>query len=581
MLGSAPLCLLFLGPLAKGRPGLLGVATLQLGLENADPHPNPKFNDSCCKRVQPLSLISPAGIEIGFITAAARMFCCTPTTSRTKLILLRNESCNDSAVGNLVHSEHSKPTFDKDEQAEEFAARPLASAKAAAGDVSKVSAAVQTHTPQPDMRIEALTDTDSGRHVHQASVGLQTEEYSVPSQQAALQEPQASAALVLQSPHFHLYPPAAATAPPPPLPLQAAPQEAAQAAAVINISQPSFHLHPLVLPPAHTHTDAQQQVSIAAVAVPTAAESETVTAAGEPESVSPAAECETMQQAAEQQSMLQPPPAAAATEAGASNDFDSWCPVTAVPYPSACTAPVTGGNRLSARIVSGVLAEADVPGQQSQVCGGAHVALQRQPQRCRHCEGQGHSRPGSPARQHHMRPMSRLRHSSYAEGDNLTVSEGSKSGKTCQVGGSTRDVAIGGSCRDVIAGGSGDREVIATQQQASDSQQQLVPLSVSAEAGNVSEASREQLQAWGRSGLSKATMLMRLQEALADVEQLKADLLITEDPAWQPAQSVAAPEKKRKAQRLIQHPALRHSQGQSSKLKANVALTRGHGDSAG
>ena len=73
-------------------------------------------------------------------------------------------------------------------------------------------------------------------------------------------------------------------------------------------------------------------------------------------------------------------------------------------------------------------------------------------------------------------------------------------------------------------------------------------------------------------------MLMRLQEALADVEQLKADLLITEDPAQQPT---TAPKKKRKAQSITQHPALRHSQGQSSKLKANVALARGHGDSAG
>lgn len=73
-------------------------------------------------------------------------------------------------------------------------------------------------------------------------------------------------------------------------------------------------------------------------------------------------------------------------------------------------------------------------------------------------------------------------------------------------------------------------------------------------------------------------MLMRLQEALADVEQLKADLLITKDPARQP---ITAPKKKRKAQSIAQHPALRRSQGQSSKLKANVALARGHGDSAG
>lgn len=74
---------------------------------------------------------------------------------------------------------------------------------------------------------------------------------------------------------------------------------------------------------------------------------------------------------------------------------------------------------------------------------------------------------------------------------------------------------------------------------------------------------------------------MRLQEALADVEQLKADLLMTEDSARQPAQPTTAPKKKRKAQSMIQHPALRHGQGRASKLKANVALTRGDGGSAG
>jgi hypothetical protein len=76
-------------------------------------------------------------------------------------------------------------------------------------------------------------------------------------------------------------------------------------------------------------------------------------------------------------------------------------------------------------------------------------------------------------------------------------------------------------------------------------------------------------------------MLMRLQVALADVEQLKADLLITEDPARQAAQPAAAPKKKRKAQSMIQHPALSHSQGRTSKLKANAALASGHVDSAG
>ncbi|KAL0054402.1 hypothetical protein WJX82_008410 [Trebouxia sp. C0006] len=238
----------------------------------------------------------------------------------------------------------------------------------------------------------------------------------------------------------------------------------------------------------------------------------------------------------------------------------------------------------------------------------------RRPLHCRHCEGLGHPRPRSPAK-HHIRPMSRLRQSravshcqqmlrmatagldSYCPACLLPCatpvaapaaplhhpsrSEGSKSGKTGRVGGSNRDVVVGGSGRDVTAAGSDDREVIATQQQASDAQQHLLALSASAEAGNVSEANSEQLLAWGRAGLSKATMLMRLQEALADVEQLKADLLNSEDSARQPGQPTTAPKKKRKAQSLIQHPALSHGPGRSSKLKAHVALTQGHGDSAG
>ena len=76
-------------------------------------------------------------------------------------------------------------------------------------------------------------------------------------------------------------------------------------------------------------------------------------------------------------------------------------------------------------------------------------------------------------------------------------------------------------------------------------------------------------------------MLMRLQVALADVEQLKADLLTTEDSARQPGQPATVPKKKRKAASMIQHPALSHSQGRTSKLKANAALASGHVDSAG
>ncbi|KAA6427226.1 MAG: hypothetical protein FRX49_02983, partial [Trebouxia sp. A1-2] len=381
-LAQAPLCLLFLGPSAKGGPGLLGVATLQLVLENADPHPNPSSKDSCCQRVHPLPLISPVGIEIGYITAAARIFCCMPMNSKPQLITRRTNSANDSATSDAgsttINSEHSKSESDKDQQAEEFAATPLAGAKAAAADVSKVSAAVQTDTPQPEIRTESLTDTDSGRHVHQVSVGLQAKKQGARAFQTKV-------------------------------PSKAAPHEA-------NVKA----------------------------------------------------------EAAEQPVYVQRP-------------------------------------------------------------------------------------------------------SSNAEGHNLTDSEGSKSGKIGQVRGSKRDVIAGGSDRKAMPT---QQQTSDAQQQASDAQQQILPSLATAEAGNVSEPSNEQVLAWGRSGLSKGAVLMRLQEALADVEQLKADLLMTEDSARQPAQPTTAPKKKRKAQSMIQHPALRHGQGRASKLKANVALTRGDGGSA-
>ena len=79
------------------------------------------------------------------------------------------------------------------------------------------------------------------------------------------------------------------------------------------------------------------------------------------------------------------------------------------------------------------------------------------------------------------------RHSINAERDTLTRSDGSKSGKSGQAGGSNRGVT---------AGRSDDREVIATPQEASDAQQHLLPSVATAEAGNVSEASSEQLLAW-------------------------------------------------------------------------------------
>ena len=75
----------------------------------------------------------------------------------------------------------------------------------------------------------------------------------------------------------------------------------------------------------------------------------------------------------------------------------------------------------------------------------------------------------------------------------------------------------------------------------------------------------------GRAGWSKADMLERLQEAVADIEQLKADLLSTGRRAKHPAAS----QKKRKAQSVTQHRALSQGLGQSRKQKANAVPALG------
>ena len=90
-------------------------------------------------------------------------------------------------------------------------------------------------------------------------------------------------------------------------------------------------------------------------------------------------------------------------------------------------------------------------------------------------------------------PVYVQRPSSNAEGHNLTDSEGSKSGKIGQVRGSKRDVIAGGSDRKAMPT---QQQTSDAQQQASDAQQQILPSLATAEAGNVSEPSNEQVLAW-------------------------------------------------------------------------------------
>ncbi len=62
-------------------------------------------------------------------------------------------------------------------------------------------------------------------------------------------------------------------------------------------------------------------------------------------------------------------------------------------------------------------------------------------------------------------------------------------------------------------------------------------------------------------------MLERLQEAVADIEQLKADLLSTSHPSKHTAQPAAAVKKKRKAQSMATGVGMRRGRAQVSKLK--------------
>ena len=69
----------------------------------------------------------------------------------------------------------------------------------------------------------------------------------------------------------------------------------------------------------------------------------------------------------------------------------------------------------------------------------------------------------------------------------------------------------------------------------------------------------------GRAGLPTAAMLARLHEAVADIEQLKTELLSTGRPSKPPSAMVK--KKKRKAHSMIVANGLCYGQGQSSKPK--------------
>ena len=309
------------------------------------------------------------------------------------LIRQVSESCSSSAA---VSAKHIAETA---EQGYEESALPLAAEQSAATVAEKVSAAVQTDTPQSSH--QAPPNSTAVNQVDQTLQGVQGVQQVAAHQQAEVtagsQQPQATAApYIIQSPHFHIYP----HHPPAPAPELAASQQPAEAAPVINISQPTFHLHPPMLP--CTNTQAEHTVAAAAAVQPAAEfgtvqqsahESKTVfqgapeykshqqpTAVSDAHKQQASAELKAVHTAAGSESMLLP-----ATSADESRGFDSWCPVTAIPHPSMSTAPDGGERSLAvSNQSSGMLHEETLAGQERQVCRGAHAALPRHVQPCCH-----------------------------------------------------------------------------------------------------------------------------------------------------------------------------------------------------
>lgn len=336
---QAPLCLLFLGPSAKSGPGLLGVATLQLRIQEADPN----ANDSCRNRVQLLPLISPAGDEIGCMVAAARIVDCLSPISKPELLRLVADSQDDFPMASP-----KLPDARHDQEAK--SAAQLTDSSLAPAGADEVSTVVQTDTPKTFTHSDPANDSSTDSQSGQASVGVQVNKGAYGEQDAMCTQAAVVVPYVIQSPHFHIYAPG----PPPANSIHQAHQPAAEAAPVINISQPTFHMHPPLLP----HMIADQSQLQASAPVPAT------------------------QSTADAERVLQPAVAAAAQEAGVSDEFDSWCPMTATPHPCGSVCMVAADSHASvSKQPRGTVSAGALEGYNRQTCNGAHAAQQKQ---CRH-----------------------------------------------------------------------------------------------------------------------------------------------------------------------------------------------------
>lgn len=392
-----PLTLMLLGPTAKGAPGLLGVATLSLHIEDAQHD----FSDTCSSRAQPLPLISPSGEKIGHITAAARIVCCQPAAAEQ----LESQASQDSigSTAKVSSNSNSRAAPAAVQQLALVSASSLAaeqldgqSAEQPAALFRTVSAAVQTDAPQAQDRSSASSQPlqESVQHPLHPRQELQTEAGTAASSMAVSKEAGASqptdAPGVVQPLHFHIYPPASHA-----VPASSSQQQAAHPPPVIKISQPTCNFaaptqvqaaplaEPLDQTSSQTHAvlapvtdDPEQRLQ---QVQPPAAQGSTAVAGDMQQTL------HQLQAAVEQLAASSKANQAADAEAlqlcQAADDFESWRPVTSVPINSSTAAEANGLGRHSNGSVADADAESLMPGQ---YCSGAHALTFRQTKPCNH-----------------------------------------------------------------------------------------------------------------------------------------------------------------------------------------------------
>lgn len=373
MLVQDPVTLLLLGPTAKGGPGLLGVATLSLHIEDAQHD----FSNTCSSCAQPLPLISPAGEKIGSITAAARIICCQPAVSTQPASQASQDSVG-STTARLSRNDRSAPAALQGTGQRAHDSTLSVYVEESAPPLRTVSAAVQTDDLEAqDNRSTSLQPLQ----VPEAQAGAAAR--TLAESEDAQLSPPPQVPYVMQCPHFHIYPPGHHTLP-------AAPREQhpLHLPPVINISQPVFNFS--------TATQGQVQAALSATAL---SQTDAAQAQAKPvtddteQKLQQLAPAEVQVLAAEAQKLQELQPAVAQASAPdetnqpagaesvqmvqAAEDLESWRPMTSVPWGNT----TAGHDKQSNGTVTEASAESVMTGQ---YCSGAHELTLKQPKPCNH-----------------------------------------------------------------------------------------------------------------------------------------------------------------------------------------------------